>query len=80
MKRSELAMWLKATRKRLGLAQSDVSAYLTFKLRRSVNQARIVDHEKDRRLLSKAIIQILEAFFRQVEELRRMGRHWTEAR
>ena len=70
--------WLKQSRKRLRLTQSDVAAYLTFRLKKSVNQARIAEIECGDASISAGLLRELVIFFKQVERLRRQGRSWCD--
>lgn len=72
------SQWVRQSRKRLRLNQSDVAAYLTFRLRRSCNQARIAEFEKGVSVPPISLLQVMESFFHQVETLRKEKRPWTD--
>jgi predicted transcriptional regulator len=78
MKNVPESEWLRQSRKRLRLSQSDVAAALTIRLKKSVNQARIAEIESGDSAVPTDMVHVLQSFFRQVEVLRRQGRAWQD--
>jgi hypothetical protein len=70
--------WVKASRKRLRLNQSDVAAYLSVRMRKSFNQARIKEMESGTYVITPELFEVLAFFFREVERLRRNGGTWQD--
>ena len=68
--------WLVRMRTQFGLRQSDIAAYLTLVSRHSVNQGRIVEVEKGRRILRAEWREQLESFFARIAILYAQGKDW----
>lgn len=74
----DTAEWLRLTRKRLHLSQSDVSAILTVELRGTWNQGRLSEFENGHTVIPYHVLQVLVRYFNDVERLHSEGRHWTD--
>ncbi|MCW3055325.1 MAG: Helix-turn-helix domain [Chthonomonadales bacterium] len=70
--------WLRKSRQQLGLAQSDVAAFLSMMWRKSVSQARISEIENGVAPISSDTVSLLASFFRQVARQKRNGRGWQD--
>src|SRR5579883_1821526 len=70
--------WLKYNRERYNQAQSDVAAYLRVQLRKTVNQARVHEWEKGKRVMRPEVVKMLEAYFKSLEAARQQNRDWVD--
>ena len=70
--------WLKARRLRLHLAQSEVAAFLTVRLRKPVGQRRISDYELGSQPMLPETRAALDSFLERVEKGKKEGLAWQD--